>query len=149
MPNDPTSAAAREIAPCPKCGSADIRFSNCGYSSFDVATAECRACKHKIIVSCSSDARTDWGRYRDDPAKREFYHWLLSDEGKTRLSPERMIVDAAAETFRKHFPPAPPGDAQQECEFCGDPATRTEQFDRPVPVCDECSAAPPGDGGGE
>ncbi len=26
------------------------------------------------------------------------------------------------------------------CEFCGDPATRIEKFDRDVPVCNSCSA---------
>lgn len=27
-----------------------------------------------------------------------------------------------------------------ECEFCGEPATKIEKFDRDVPVCDLCSA---------
>ena len=29
---------------------------------------------------------------------------------------------------------------ENECEFCGEPATKVEQFDRPVPVCDACHA---------
>lgn len=30
-----------------------------------------------------------------------------------------------------------------ECEFCGSPATIIEQWDSPVPVCEECSAELP------
>ena len=30
--------------------------------------------------------------------------------------------------------------AVYECEFCGDPATHKEQFDRIVHVCDSCGA---------
>lgn len=31
----------------------------------------------------------------------------------------------------------------KECEFCGDPATNVEVFDRAVFVCDACKAGPP------
>jgi hypothetical protein len=31
---------------------------------------------------------------------------------------------------------------EEECEFCGDPATRIEQFDRAVFVCDRCAVPP-------
>ena len=38
----------------------------------------------------------------------------------------------------KHKECTPPW--ANECEFCGEPATHTEFFDRDVPVCDACHA---------
>lgn len=42
--------------------------------------------------------------------------------------------------YHKGFRIDAPEWGNKECEFCGDPATKIENFDRPVPVCNNCSA---------
>jgi hypothetical protein len=72
--------------PCPMCQGTQITFTNCGYSSFDMATAKCD-CGHKIVTP-GSDARPDWNAFSDDSQSRLFMHWLLGEEGKQRI---RMV----------------------------------------------------------
>jgi hypothetical protein len=88
------------IEPCPKCLSREVSFTNCGYSSFDMATATCK-CGHKIVTP-GSDARPDWNAFADDLPSRHFLHWLLGDEGQQRI---RMVgkyelVRKAASLYR-------------------------------------------------
>lgn len=49
----------------------------------------------------------------------------------------RRELDAAVEHFNRRILEKTAG---EECEFCGNPATKVEAFDRPVPVCNECGA---------
>ena len=42
-----------EYAPCIKCGCDEVRFVNCGYSSFNVGYGECTKCNH--TVECNLD----------------------------------------------------------------------------------------------
>ena len=86
------------IEPCPKCRSRAIKFTNCGYSSFDMAGAACE-CGHKIVV-CGSDARSDWNAFADDQQSRNFHHYLLSKEGKQRTIPTSDLVRMASRFFR-------------------------------------------------
>ena len=36
--------------PCTKCGSQNIAFGNCGYSSFNVAWGKCKDCNNEAII---------------------------------------------------------------------------------------------------
>lgn len=85
------------IEPCPLCGSKDIRFTNCGYSSFDCAQAKCLGCGHEIGVSCSSDARPEWNMYRRQARHRLLYHWMMSRVGDGHLRRQSLesIIEAA------------------------------------------------------
>lgn len=49
----------------------------------------------------------------------------------------QALIDVTQETYVHDVPAVI---SVEECEFCGDPATRVEQFDQPVHVCDACSA---------
>ena len=52
-----------EYSPCIKCGSDDIRFINCGYSSFNVGSATCQKCGNKVertAVILDSRIPNDW-----------------------------------------------------------------------------------------
>lgn len=80
--------------PCPRCGSYNVEFTDCGYSSFNVAQAKCE-CGHKISVD-GDDARQAWNAYSGNPKARLFLHWLASRRMGQR--PEK-IVDAAAAIF--------------------------------------------------
>lgn len=40
------------FAPCLKCGSDNIEFGDCGYSSFNVAYGKCKDCKHEVLFNC-------------------------------------------------------------------------------------------------
>jgi hypothetical protein len=42
-----------EYAPCIKCGCDEVKFVNCGYSSFNVGYGECTKCNHS--VKCDID----------------------------------------------------------------------------------------------
>lgn len=92
-----------KIEPCPKCMSEQITFNNCGYSSFDMATAKCK-CGHKIVTA-GSDARPDWNAFSDDAQSRRFLHWLLSEEGRQRTVGTHDLVRVAACLFRSEARP--------------------------------------------
>ena len=87
------------VAACPCCGSKDVKFTNCGYSSFDVATAACGGCQHEIQVM-GSDARPAWNRYERTIRQRLLYHWLCVNQHGGRHRPgANEITEAAAVAF--------------------------------------------------
>lgn len=68
-----------EYSPCIKCGSDDIRFINCGYSSFNVGSATCQKCGNKVEVrwipwnAPDSDLIPDWNAENDPKLLRKRY----------------------------------------------------------------------------
>lgn len=60
-----------EYFPCIKCGSEDIDFNDCGYSSFNVAWGKCKNCNHEIKISnCGCDISKEsiiknWNKHND------------------------------------------------------------------------------------
>jgi hypothetical protein len=39
------------VVPCCKCGSTDIEFGDCGYTTFNVAWGKCKSCGHEVKIS--------------------------------------------------------------------------------------------------
>lgn len=78
-------------------------------------------------------------KYRDE--QDLLADWDSQHGGYTTAPPLVRVSDGGEEVILR-----PCG---MTCEFCGDIATRVELFDRPVFVCDDCSASEQkmGDGG--
>jgi hypothetical protein len=59
-----------EYAPCIKCGCDEIRFVNCGYTTFNVGYGECTKCNNSVECSIDwnssdSDIIRYWNREND------------------------------------------------------------------------------------
>lgn len=74
-----------KLKPCRKCGSANIKISDCGYSSFNVGTVKCKKCGHNIVLSpCSCFPNNE----------------LIAAWNKDKPTTEEQLKDAKA-TIRK------------------------------------------------
>lgn len=63
------------------------------------------------------------------------------EEGEYMESRSKKFENELARLQREHVSESVRMFAEyNECEFCGEPATRVEKFDRDVHVCDQCSA---------
>jgi len=51
---------SKKINVCVKCGSNDIKISNCGYSSFNAGSGKCNKCGNKRIANNGSWSNDDW-----------------------------------------------------------------------------------------
>ena len=86
-----------EFVPCIKCGSEDINFYNCGYSSFNVGGAKCRNCGNKIVINgihwgaADSDLVPYWNA-KNDPKLLRMQYQIQIDELQ-KLINELNIID--------------------------------------------------------
>ncbi len=71
--------------PCVKCGSENIDFGDCGYSSFNVAWGKCKDCKNEVKINpCSWDISTEeivkiWNRNNDPKILRKNYQSQIEE----------------------------------------------------------------------
>lgn len=61
--------------PCLRCGSVEIFWNDCGYSSFNCGTAKCGKCGHEIKLKClgcfpESEIRSAWNNQKKYAVKR-------------------------------------------------------------------------------
>lgn len=83
-------------APCIKCGSEDIHFGDCGYSSFNVAYGKCRGCKkNDMSFNCGwpiniSDIVKVWNKENDPAILREGYEKQIAElKAKIKALPKK------------------------------------------------------------
>ena len=74
-----------EFAPCIKCGSHDVDFSDCGYSSFNIATGECKNkdCRYKVSFNCGCFPDKKW----------IIEQWNLANDIPTILIKKRLQLE--------------------------------------------------------
>jgi len=76
---------AKEILPCVKCGSLNIDFNDCGYSSFNVAWGICLDCENENkIYPCTynitkEDIIASWNNANDPVILRAKYESDISE----------------------------------------------------------------------
>ena len=74
-----------EYVPCIKCGSEDIEFDDCGYSSFNVAWGRCNNCKNEAKISpCGCDIKkesiiSNWNQKNDPKILRKKYEKEIAE----------------------------------------------------------------------
>lgn len=86
-----------KVAPCPECGG-EVRVTDCGYTAFNVGSAECLSCGSKVKLSMPDD-REDairmWNVYAksksDEALQNELTKRLRKRESlrKKRLKKEK------------------------------------------------------------